>query len=59
MMAPLFSKTWTHRYCSPNSAVCATQTSTTCRIASTSISGSVRSWRGEKQMTRLVPCSTW
>ena len=55
MTAPLFSNTWTQRYRRPSSAVCSAQTSTTARICATGISGSDRSWRGEKQMTRQVP----
>ena len=39
----------------PSSAVWSAQRSTTARTASGDIRASVRSWRGEKQMTRHVP----
>jgi hypothetical protein len=54
---PRFSKTWTHGYVSPSSAVWAAHTSTTLRTASGAIRARPWSWRGEKQMTRLVPLS--
>ena len=55
MMSPLFSKTCTQRHSRPSSAVCSAHVSITRRMSGTAIRASVRSCRGEKQITRHVP----
>ena len=55
--SPLFSRTWTQRNDAPSAVVWSAHRSTIERTAAGDIRAIVRSWRGEKQMTRQVPRS--